>query len=172
MGIFKQCVLGLYLCTYFVTAILPLNVRPRRESIRQQKAFLQPKTCFSYFFWQVLRSKAELRFGWTPMVEKWLCGNKCLKDPIFGWKVLYLYALQKNFKVAHLHEDLKNTESQNLYLHTKKYQLVSYYLLIWLHTNNNKHKTKLCDTLQQFIIFNPWYDVFCLSLFFLFHWRW
>ena len=120
MGIFKQCVLGLYLCTYFVTAILPLNVRPRRESIRQQKAFLQPKTCFSYFFLQVLRSKAELRFGWTPMVEKWLCGNKCLKDPIFGWKVLYLYALQKNFKVAHLHEDLKkNTESQNLYLHTK-----------------------------------------------------
>ena len=171
MGIFKQCVLGLYLCTYFVTAILPLNVRPRRESIRQQKAFLQPKTCFSYFFWQVLRSKAELRFGWTPMVEKWLCGNKCLKDPIFGWKVLYLYALQKNFKVAHLHEDLKkNTESQNLYLHTK----ISTSLLLLTNmttptTTNTKPNSVIHYSSLSFLIHDTMYFV---SLFFLFHWRW
>ena len=61
MWIFKQCVLGLYLCTYFVTAILPLNVRPRRESIRQQKAFLQPKTCFSYFVFLLFLAGASIQ---------------------------------------------------------------------------------------------------------------
>ena len=169
-GFETLCLVSIYVHTLSLPSYLltwGLNIRREKALGRKKrKAYLHPKTClFSIFLTGAsIQGRSQIWMDanggevtlWQQMLERpnfWVEGSVPLRtsDKLQGGSA---WRLEKTNE--------KKTESQNLYLHISTSLLLLTNMTTLPPTNN---KTKLCDTLQQFIIFNPWYDVFCLSLF-------